>query len=106
MWAAKHIFCQESEVDFSSLSCHRNKGEFGHAEQRSGEEEGAEWMEGKKKKKKKKTRKFMKLWRLFVRRSFVRALLVFPPEESSTTESRRTELDEGLTKVSCNPCVV
>ena len=41
-----------------------------------------------------------------VRSSFVRALLVFPPKESSTTESRRTELDEGLTKVSCNPCVV
>ena len=25
MWVAKHIFCQESEAEFSSLSCHRNK---------------------------------------------------------------------------------
>ena len=40
--------------------------------------------------------------------SFVRALLVFPPEESSTTESGGTEaeVDEGLTKVPCNPCMV
>ena len=31
------FFCQESEVEFSSLSCHRNKGGFGQAEQGSGD---------------------------------------------------------------------